>query len=338
MPSRSLLSLPFVPVHEWMAIGPDRQDKFFSGLSIVESNSQASVDRVQGALVGLSSGDALGAPLEFKSRSAVHTRYPSGLREMIASSAWRKGQFTDDTEMALLIAESLLQNRSLRPTNIAMRFHAWAQTANDVGIQTRAVVNAPGYVQAPETVARDYYSRNSRNSAGNGAVMRCAPVALFWIQNLPMLLADSRRSARLTHGDPKAQSSCVLLNVCIREAILNQVRDARSVAMKYLSSYEQKEWTRLLTIESLPEDQISSSGYTIHTVEAAFWSFLTTSSFEDAVVRAANLGDDADTVAAVTGALAGAYYGLDSIPAQWRADLEGEEMLRSTALRLAGLQ
>ena len=332
-----VLGIPFVPVDEWMATSPERQEQFLKDVQSQHSLPQMSSDRVQGAIVGMAVGDALGAPLEFSTRSAVRRRYPNGLREMIASAAWRKGQYTDDTEMALLIADSLLQKKLLCPVDIAKRFCAWAQTANDVGIQTRSVVNTARYVQSPEVVARQHYSQHPQNSAGNGAVMRCAPVALFWLDNLPMLLADSRRSARLTHGDPKAQSSCVLLNVCIREAILNHVQDARAVAMEFLTTFEQKEWARLLTIETLSEDQISSSGYTIHTVEAAFWSFLTTSSFEDAVVRAANLGDDADTVAAVTGALAGAYYGIDLIPVAWRNNLEGEEMLRNTALRLAGL-
>jgi ADP-ribosylglycohydrolase len=127
----------------------------------------------------------------------------------------------------------------------------------------------------------------------------------------------------------------VLLNLWIAFAILTGVKDARSEALQQLPPAERMTWKRLMKIESLTESEISSSGYTVHTLEAAAWSFLTTSTFEDAVARAANLGDDADTVAAVTGALAGAYYGYESIPLQWRSGLLHEPEIKKLAVRLA---
>ena len=129
-------------------------------------------------------------------------------------------------------------------------------------------------MQEPERCAREDYACHPDKSAGNGAVMRCAPVALFRLNSLPMLIADSRRSARMTHGDPKAHSSCVLVSVCIREAILKGVRDARQTAMALLPEAERTAWDRLAEIEKQPESEISSSGYTVSTVEAAFWSLL----------------------------------------------------------------
>jgi ADP-ribosyl-[dinitrogen reductase] hydrolase len=165
--------------------------------------------------------------------------------------------------------------------------------------------------------------------------MRCCPIALIHLDSIPMLIEDSRRSARITHADPKAQSSCVLLNYWIAQAILNCRRDAREEALQVLASAEREAWKKLQYIECLPESEISSSGYTVHTVEAAAWSFLTTTSFEDAVVRAANLGDDADTVAAVTGALAGAYYGLSAIPSRWINGLMDFNLISETARKLA---
>ncbi len=330
------LAIPFIPVTEWMLVEPKRISEFVSKLHQPEAVTP-NENRITGTLIGLAVGDALGAPLEFRSRADVFRSYPTGLRDMIASRCWRKGQYTDDTEMALVIADSLLEQGRYIPCDIARRFVSWARTANDVGIQTRAVLARDGYAEAPEVHSRSYYEQHAGSSAGNGAVMRCAPIALFHLSNLPMLLADSRRSARLTHADPKAQSSCVLLNVCIRQAILQRKRDARILAVQYLTPSEQKHWVRLLNIESMREDQIKSSGYTVDTLEAAMWSFLTTNTFEEAVVRAANLGDDADTVAAVTGVLAGAYYGCEEIPSRWRASLENESLLRETVHRLAGI-
>jgi ADP-ribosyl-[dinitrogen reductase] hydrolase len=253
---------------------------------------------------------------------------------MIASPHRQQGEYTDDTQMALLIAESLLEKKGFVPQDLARRFERWARTAPDVGLQTRAVVTMARYLQDPEGCAARYYADRPHDSAGNGALMRCAPVALFCLNSLDELVALSRASSRLTHCDPKAQSSCVILNAWIRAALLDNVRDARAKALSLLSDSERIPWQRLMEIDSYREEDIASTGYTVHTLEAATWSFLTTDSYEDAVIRAANLGDDADTTAAVCGALAGAYYGYDAIPQRWRETLQGEKRIRELALAL----
>lgn len=292
-------------------------------------------EQVQGCLVGLAVGDALGAPLEFKPRREVRSLYPSGLRDMIASELWDLGEYTDDTEMALLLAESLLECNGLLPTDVARRFHNWEKSARDVGILTQYVVNMPGYLIDPESCALRYYEAHHDSSAGNGAMMRCAPVALFCLNDLDALTDCSRLSARLTHCDPLAQESCVILNVWISELIKNDNRRGHLTALKMLDESERAPWQKLGNIEKASESDISSSGYTIHTLEAAAWSFLTTTSFEDAVIRAANLGHDADTVAAVCGSLAGAHYGYSAIPSRWRAALKDGARIARTAMDLA---
>lgn len=292
-------------------------------------------DRPTGCLVGLAVADALGAQVEFWPRSRVRQMYPNGLREMRKSGLWKAGEFTDDTDMALLLAKSLLIHGELNAGDIAKRFSKWSHNAKDVGNQVRRVTSMIGYGENPEECARQDYRNHPNNAAGNGAVMRCAPVAIFRSESVPMLLADSRRSARITHGDPKAQSSCVLVNMAILHMM--QGGDKQSPwqhGMKFLTPLERESWARLPEIASLHEEEISSGGYTVNTVEAAFWSFVHSNSFEEAVERAACLGDDADTVAAVTGALAGAYYGYASIPQRWIKSLVDEERIRKTALRL----
>jgi ADP-ribosylglycohydrolase len=127
----------------------------------------------------------------------------------------------------------------------------------------------------------------------------------------------------------------VILNAWIRAAIFENVRDGRQHALALVNETERSPWQRLTEIERYEEEDIASTGYTVHTLEAAAWSFLTTESYEEAVVRAANLGDDADTTAAVCGALAGAYYGYEAIPSRWRNELQNENHIRETALALA---
>ena len=329
------LGISFLPATEFRRIPPE-QIVQWARRSVGSNQTTVNPSRVAGVLVGMAVGDAMGAPLEFMPRTAARRMYPAGLREMIPCGRWAAGEYTDDTQMALLVARSFIECKRLDPPNLAHLFKDWAGTAKDVGLQTSSVLKMRGYVEAPERVAAEYYTRHSENSAGNGAVMRCAPVALFHLESRPMLLADSRRSARLTHADPKAQSSCVLVNVLIAEALLHGTKDARGIAMASLAPLERSSWERLDHIEALSEEDISSSGYTVSTVEAAVWSFLTTDSFEEAVVRAANLGDDADTVAAVTGALAGAYYGNTDIPRRWREVLWNEPEICALALKLAG--
>jgi len=291
-------------------------------------------DRIAGCFVGLAVGDALGAPLEFLSRGEVRKRYPAGLRDMIDSRLWRAGEYTDDTQMALLIAESLLEKNGFQISDLSQRFQVWATTAKDVGSQTRAVVNMAGYLRDPGSCSAQYHAAHPNSSAGNGAVMRCAPVALFCLHSLDQLIEVSRASARVTHYDPRAQSSCVILNTCIQAAISRVVRDCRSEAIALLNETERSVWHRLEEIDAYGEDDIMSSGYTVHTLEGAAWSFLTTESYEEAVIRAANLGDDADTVAAVCGALAGAFYGYATIPPKWRDQLLNEGRIREIALKL----
>ena len=291
-------------------------------------------DRITGCFVGLAVGDALGAPLEFLSRSQVRKHYPEGLRVMMDSRLWKKGEYTDDTQMALLIADSLLERKGFVASDLAQRFEAWARTAKDVGIQTRAVVNMAGYVRSPEKCSSQYHAAHPNGSAGNGALMRCAPVALFCLDSLNHLVEVSRATARVTHHDPTAQSSCVILNAWIHAAICRGIRDGRGEAIALLNERDRSVWHRLEQIEAYKENEIKSSGYTVHTLEAAAWSFLTTTSYEEAVVRAANLGDDADTVAAVCGALAGAYYGYATIPGEWRGQLQEEARIRKIALAL----
>lgn len=196
--------------------------------------SSSRSDRIAGCLVGLAVGDALGAPLEFLSRHRVRELYPEGLRDMIASRLWGKGEYTDDTQMALLVAESLLKNKEFLPSDLAARFQTWARLAKDVGIQTRAVVNMADYLRDPEGCSSRYYAAHPDSNAGNGALMRCAPIALFCLDSIDGLVELSRASARVTHYDPKAQSSCVILNAWIQAAICRGVRDARAEALALL--------------------------------------------------------------------------------------------------------
>jgi ADP-ribosyl-[dinitrogen reductase] hydrolase len=239
------------------------------------------------------------------------------------------GTFTDDTEMALALADNLLAHRPLDPSDLAQRFAAWLQAGpDDVGIHTRNVLSRIAAGQ-PWDEAVDAVQRQKPESAGNGSVMRCWPVALAYWDDLEQLLADSVLQSRVTHPHPECEAGSAFVNAAIyyllkgtppTEAIA-QALDAVDMPAP-LRAVIERAHTR-------SRDDLQNSGWVRHTLESAVWGLLTTDTFEDAVVQVVNLGKDADTAGAVVGALAGAAYGIDANPLRWREALQGEWPLRS---------
>jgi ADP-ribosyl-[dinitrogen reductase] hydrolase len=293
-------------------------------------------ERARGCAVGAAVGDALGMPLEFGSR-----RTPDRMVREMRSGRLPAGTFTDDTEMALALAESLLAHEPLDPADLAERFVAWYEAGpEDIGYQTRLVLHEISRGAEWDQACRVIY-RAYPDSAGNGSVMRCWPVALAEWEDLDRLLDDSRRQSEVTHRHPECLAACAFVNTVIYE-LLRGVACAEAVDHA-LDAVEMPEPLRL-AIRSAPDkvrEQLPSSGWVRHTVESAVWGLLTTGAFEEVIVQVANLGGDADSAAAVAGALAGAAYGLEAIPPEWRESLRGSYPLGSkttwNAARLVNL-
>ena len=290
-------------------------------------------ERIRGCAVGAAVGDALGMPLEFGPRLPADRL----VREMVAGQL-PAGTFTDDTEMALALADSLLACGELDPGDLAGRFASWLEAGpDDVGNHTRAVLSSfAAGVDWEKAV--DMVQRRHPDSAGNGSVMRCWPVAVARWDDLEGLLADSRLQSRVTHPHAECVAACAYVNALLyhlfrglepAEAARRAMRDAPLPA------------ALRTVVETAPDrgrEELGNSGWVRHTLESALWGLLTTDSFEEAVVQVVNLGNDADTAGAVAGALAGAAYGLSAIPRSWTEAVQGEWPLRSgTRWRLAEL-
>lgn len=216
------------------------------------------------------------------------------------------GTWSDDTSMALCICSSIKQCGRVVVTDIADRFHRWLERGDftcdgyvfDVGMTCRKAISTG-------VPAKSY------DYCGNGSLMRTAPLAM-----LNCLSYDQVRAvSAITHAHPVAEWSCVTL--C---DILWTVRNSGTPAKHVL-------WRRYGNIASRPVDAIKSGGYCEHTLEAALWCFLNTSSYADCVLAAVNLGYDADTTAAVAGAIAGVYYGFEAIPPKWVSQLRGKAVI-----------
>ena len=258
-------------------------------------------DRAVGALVGLAVGDALGASVEFMSRGTfapVTGMRGGGVFQL------QPGEWTDDTSMALALGEALLQDPAMTDPALVMNrwlnwYHYGVYSHNgkcfDIGNQTAA--NLTNWSRARELPSQD------TNSAGNGCIMRLAPVVLANLHQPDQMRDIARRQSDFTHRNAECRDISTKLAELSAACIL---ADRAGIAAKIPGK-----------IAARAEAQVKTTGYVIDTFEAALWAFAPQDGFESIVLRAVNLGDDADTVGAVTGQIAGARYGLSQIPQPW---------------------
>jgi ADP-ribosyl-[dinitrogen reductase] hydrolase len=213
------------------------------------------------------------------------------------------GAWTDDTSMALCLAESLVQRRGFDPVDQLQRYVRWYREGHwsstgecfDIGNATRKAL------ERFERTGEPYPGDAAPDAAGNGPLMKLAPVPLAFAHDAAQAIEHAGESARTTHGAPEA------------------VDAARAFAALLLDvPYEPSHPGVAAAVASTREPpEVRGGGYVVHALEAALWAFRTTSTFEDAILAAANLGDDADTTAAICGQLAGIRYGVVSIPPRW---------------------
>jgi ADP-ribosyl-[dinitrogen reductase] hydrolase len=277
------------------------------------------VDRARGCLIGLAIGDALGAPVEFKSPQQIRNEYgPEGVTELTGGGVlgWKPGEYTDDTQLALVLAHSLVRtNRQQRVIGLDIDDFGrglveWLNSKpRDVGMTIGRALYRLKWENVPASESGDPHP----DSQSNGAVMRVAPLALLWHrpQHLKHLLEDATFSAYPTHRALIPIQSCKIFCQALTECIQRGTFDPLKIPTE-------QEWAYTIDKHNLKNNyKPQNTGWAVTTVLDAFHYVQTTSSFEEAVKQAVNNGGDADTVGAVTGALAGAKYGLEAIPDNW---------------------
>lgn len=300
-------------------------------------------DKVKGGLYGVAVGDALGATLEFMGRDIVEERY--GVLTDIIGGGWLKltpGEWTDDTEMTLAVAEGIARAPHDPINTIGEEFLRWYKTGpKDVGTTCAAVFNKVRRGLSWHQAACQLHAETA-HTAGNGALMRTLPVALAY-PKLEDVVEKARQIAQMTHWDERAALTCQLY--CLAAYFLTAGEDfhqsldsARLYLTQHLKNIEPfvPMWTELTCKMSKPEP----TGYTVDTLACALWALQSTCTLEEAVISAVNLGGDADTVGAITGGLAGVCYGLAAIPERWveKFSSEQRERLDSVAERLLAVR
>jgi len=290
-------------------------------------------DRFAGALLGLACGDAVGTTLEFSPRGSFQP-----ITDMVGGGPFKlaPGQWTDDTSMALCLAESLAEKEGFDPADQMTRYLNWwhwgylSSTGNcfDIGSTVRSALTRFQDSGEPYSGSTDPWS------AGNGSLMRLAPVVLFAYGSPDKLAALAAQSSRTTHGAAEAIECCQLFAQLIRLALSGCPKN--SLLRSISGIWHQDKVKQLATGDfiSKPDSAIKGSGYCVESLEAALWCFFNTDSYPEAILAAANLGDDADTTAAISGQMAGAFYGAAGIPAQWREKLTMREDIEHLATRL----
>ena len=247
------------------------------------------------------------------------------------------GAWTDDTSMALCLAESLLERHDFVLLDQMERYVRWYRDGHlsstdhcfDIGATIGAALDR--FRQSGNPIS----GSTSPRSAGNGSIMRLAPVPMFFHPDRTLAVRFSEESSITTHGCTECREACRLMGAQLHMALgghdkaallfRHDICDLESDRMQAIARGDWQDKTR---------EQIRGGGYVIDCLEAALWCFFHADSFEEAILAAVNLGDDADTTGAVTGQLAGAYYGIGGIPRQWRKRIVMGNMIENWADRL----
>jgi ADP-ribosyl-[dinitrogen reductase] hydrolase len=294
-------------------------------------------ERYRGAMMGLAVGDALGVPAEFKPRGS----FPK-VTEMIGGGPFllNPGEWTDDTSMALCIAKSLIDYNGFNPADQMNKYWTWIESGYmssngrmfDIGDTTSEALCK--YRKTGEVFAGE----DDPKKAGNGSLMRLVSIPLFFANDIEARTYAAQMSAT-THAAKTCIASCTFFTHLIHKALQGLTKE------EILNVKDPSNWFTNLRAEvhldiakgaykTKTENQIRSTGYVIHTLEAALWCFHTTNTFEEGCIKAVNLGEDADTTGSVYGQLAGAHYGIGDIPKRWLDKIALSDMIIDLADKL----
>nr|DAL15903.1 MAG TPA_asm: ADP-ribosylglycohydrolase [Caudoviricetes sp.] len=303
-------------------------------------------DRPLALIMGVAVGDALGVPVEFKKRGTFYVTDMQGY----GTHNQPAGTWSDDTSLTLALADNLLAGGD-RPDLecVAWGFTEWYDKAAytphgkvfDVGNATAEAIKRLKKGVAPEKAGG-----TGERDNGNGSLMRIAPLTfyMYGIREAEARFRIVRDVSSLTHAHEWSVAACYIYVEMLnklrmgrkKKAAYAELREDFARGVPFISKATLGKFVRILEndISTLPEEEIRSSGFVVDTLEAAFWCFMTTDNYKDAVLKAVNLGDDTDTTGAVTGALAGLAYGLDSIPQEWREQLAAYDEVRRIAVAM----
>ncbi|MBY5990505.1 ADP-ribosylglycohydrolase family protein [Ferrimonas balearica] len=303
-------------------------------------------DKAQGALLGLALGDALGTTLEFQPKDS----YPP-LTDLVGGGPFNlaPGQWTDDTAMALCLAQSLVETGRNDIVDQMQRYLRWFREGENAC--TGECIDIGHTVKQAllrfEADGNPVAGIDAEWTAGNGSLMRIAPIALFFHRaDLGLAISGALISSITTHGEQRAIEACELMTYFLHRLLNSRGQPCKAALLFELDERLDKvrqNWHPAIqaiangAYRHKPRSAIHGSGYVVHSLEAALWSFFHSNSFAEGALLAANLGEDADTTAAIYGQLAGAYYGRAALPQAWLEKLAWRDSISALARMLCDL-
>lgn len=288
-----------------------------------------SKNKLKAGIIGHLVGDALGVPVEFKSRKELEKDPVTDMRGY-GTYNQAPGTWSDDSSLTLCLLESLIDGYDLNDQ--AEKFISWLDDAYwtargetfDVGNTTQISI-----ARLRQEIKPIEAGAGGERDNGNGSLMRILPLAFYLLSSEPeSKFEKTKEVSSLTHSHPRSIVGCyIYLDYAQRLIKGNNLKQSYQQTKSHLNQFIKKEsyrselkyYKRILTgnIRNLKETEIKSTGYVVDTLEAVFWVLLNSKSYQESVLKAVNLGEDTDTVAAITGGLAGIYYGFDRIPENW---------------------
>ena len=299
------------------------------------------LERYLGSMLGLAAGDAVGAQVEFMRPGDFEP-----VTDMVGGGVFRlpAGAFTDDTSMALCLAQSLVERGGFDPVDQLERYLRWIREGymSSTGRAFDVGGTCADAILRFEATRQPYCGSTNPNRAGNGSIMRLAPVPLFFAREPEKAVEMSAAGARTNHGAPNAVDGCRYLGALIVGAVSGASKE-ELLSPRYTPAPGL--WERAPLADAIREiadgsfvtkdpPEIRGTGYVVDSLEAALWAFHRGHSFEEGLMLAVNLGDDADTTAAVYGQLAGAFYGVSAIPRRFRDRLAMRDLIEDLAVNL----
>ncbi|MFO0723567.1 MAG: ADP-ribosylglycohydrolase family protein [Myxococcota bacterium] len=300
------------------------------------STSPSEQSRFRGAMIGAAIGDCLGATYEFQSREKI--RLTCGVNTEFLGGGpfnWKAGEPTDDTQMSLAIARSIVKSGGFDQADVGKNFVGWLNTKpKDIGGLTRRTLGAMRAGMEPQMAGYTAWAFDGFFNAGNGSVMRSGPASLLTaFKSDQELTRVAVQSSELTHADTR----CTWGTAAIAKGVSLVMKGETDVAKKVAAWLEDKSPTlaaSLAKVPELPAEDVRTDGYVVSTVQAAFWALEHSKNFVDGIIFAANHGEDTDTAAATAGILLGAKYGLDGIPESWRSQVIGKDEIDALATEI----
>lgn len=298
-------------------------------------------DRCRGAMLGLAVGNALGLPVEFRDAREISLDHPAGVREIDPNELLHP--WDDDLAQAALLAEAMSEGDGrMSSEDLAPRFTRWFDTnARGIGNLTYRVIEAWKRGVAPSEASRLAWEKAHPFAAGNGAIMRCAPVALRWGLDGRALVEQTAVSCLVTHFDPRCVISCIAFNAGLALALCGAMVDlsklARAVPPEMHEDGQAAEAILAAAVQAPEEmalDRDPGTGYTLLAMKVGLWALTQAQDLEESLVRVVSLGGDTDTNGAVAGAALGARFGASAIPGRWTARLREPGRIVELADRL----